>query len=553
MIEGAFLWNITDLTPSGLEVLPDPGALAVVEQMRPGDYLVIPGHKAREILHVEIAERYLYLETADLEKHRSGDDKGQVVGSETWPFDIPIMDFEDETLFDGQFDGVPVKIIANELFIEMSGQLIFGYNFDIIPPDIMYLLWEFDSDLVVTIDYTTEVGGAIDHDFDLLTFSIPVYTVGWATINVDIALPTELTTDGPVCIGGGLSFDFGYSIGFQVLGDEVDAIWTSAPGNFSDVDPAYGAEANANIKTTVDVGVSATIGIPNVLEVASAAFDIAIYANTIGVEDPCVWALDSGVSSNLAITEFTGLLCGPGECDWQLFDASIYSDNRTCDNLTDNCACNDMVCPTGCCAANACEPGTADNACGITGDACVVCGGDQHCVEGTCVAACDAQLCPTGCCDGVICKAGDSDDQCGTGGAECAACGEHEQCNDQQCVTLCDSYLCPLGCCADKQCKPGDSNLFCGTDGEDCQTCGAGTHCEDGECLPGVDDDDNDDNDDNDNDDNDTADDDNDTADDDDDDNDDNDNNDDNDDIYADDDESPTAQDDDDDSGGCGC
>jgi hypothetical protein len=538
VLEPGFLRQITQLTDADLEARPAPELLAVIEAMRPGDYLLIPQQKTREILSVEIAPSSVYLETLVLERHpRGSEDKGQYVGEESWPYDIPILDLNDQTLFNGEINDVPVTIVANHLFIEMSGNIIFGYNVDIIPPDIYYLLWEFDSDLAVTIDYTTMVGGALDHDFDLLSFHIPVYTVGWATITVDVALPTELTTDGPVCLGGGLSFDFGYSVGFEVLGDEIEPIWTTAPENFTDLDPAYGAEANASFKTTVSLGVSATIGIPELLDLVDASFDLGVYSHTVGVKSPCTWSLDAGVDSHFAITEITGWLCGPGECDWELFDASIYSDYRTCDQLTDNCACNAMVCPTGCCAGNSCEPGTADEACGMVGDACVTCDSDQHCIDGECVAACDAQLCPNGCCDGVICKPGDADGECGTGGAACVACDEHQDCHNQQCRQRCDSDLCPMGCCSGRQCQPGDTNEFCGTSGADCQTCEVGTHCEDGECAPGVDDDDDND----------------DSSPDDDDDDDDDDNNDDS--SPADDDASPPAEgdNDNDDSGGCGC
>lgn len=491
VLQEDFLWAITDLADDGMELRPTGKVRSVVALMQPGDYLIIPQQKAREVQNIEIADQCIYLETAILERRGgAGDDKGQVVGSESWPFDIPILDLQDQVLFDGELDEVPVKITANSLFIEMSGELLFGYNFDIVPPDIYYLLLEFDSDLVVTVDYSLEVGGALNHNFDLLTFSIPVFTVGWATINVDVALPTELTTGGPVCLGGGLSFDYGYAIGFEVLGDEVTAIWETAPGSFSDLDPAYGTEADASMKTTLDLGVSAVLGIPDLFEVASAAFDLAIYTDTVGVQSPCTWALDAGIAANLAITEFTGLICGPGECDWQLFDASIYSDVRTCDQLTDNCACTAMVCPSGCCAGNSCEPGTADNACGVTGDACVTCASDQHCVEGICIDACDAQLCPAGCCDGTTCQPGDTDDLCGTGGAECFACEDNQQCKNHECRTLCDPSLCPLGCCDGKQCQPGDDNDLCGSGGEVCQACESGKHCEAGDCVPDTVDDD---------------------------------------------------------------
>jgi hypothetical protein len=349
---------------------------------------------------------------------------------------------------------------------------------------------EFDSNLAVTIDYTAMVGGAIDHHFDLLTFDIPVYTVGFATIDVHVGLPTQLTTDGPVCIGGGLSFNFGYSVGFEALSGDVTPIWTTAPGNFTELDPSYGAEANANLKTTVDLGVAASVGIAGVLDVADLTFDLGVYANTVGVMTPsCSWSLDSGVTADLAFVEFTGLICGPGDCDWTLFDASIYSDNESCDSLTDNCACNAQVCPAGCCNGNQCQSGATDEACGSAGEACVTCGSDQHCVGGICVAACDTILCPDGCCDGTTCQPGDTDAQCGTGGAACAPCADNQQCEGQECRELCDSNLCPAGCCSGKQCEPGDTNEYCGVGGVVCEKCKTGTHCDAGVCAADVDDD----------------------------------------------------------------
>jgi len=526
LVEEGFLQHILEATDSGITLRPEGRILEVVAQMSPGDYLAGAGWEARKIRHLEIAPEGVYLETSPVEKH-AGDDKGQYVGEFSWPYEIPIIDIQDFTLINTELEGVPVKITANRLFIEMSGEILFGYNFDIIPPNIIYLMAEFDSNLSFIVDYTAEIGGAIDYQFDLLSFDIPVYSVGYATITVHVSLPTQLAAQGPVCLGGGLSFDFGYSVGFEALDGEMIPIWTTAPENFDSLDPSYGTQADANIKTTIDIGVSATLGIPNLLDLATLSFDLGVYTNTVGVMSPCGWALDAGVTADLALTEFTGLLCGVGECEWTLFDASIFSENVSCDDLTDNCPCNDIVCPDGCCADLLCVSGTADDACGSLGDACEICNGDEHCVGAVCIAACDATLCPSGCCDGTTCLSGDTDAQCGTGGEVCLACADNQQCVNQQCRTMCDASLCPAGCCDGKQCRPGDTNEFCGTGGEACQTCGANAHCEGGVCAPGADDDDDDD-----------------------DDNDDDNDDDDNDDSAA---GLSHGDDDDDSEGGCGC
>ena len=511
VLDDGFVWEITRLSDAGLAVRPTPKILEVVAEMRPGDYLANAYTDSRVVRKVSITKDSVFIEAQVVPKKADRDgDKDQFLGSYSWPFDIPIINVKDFTLIDAPWDGVQVQIVANDLYIEMSGDLILGYNFDLVPPDISYLLLEFDTDLKVTMDYTAMVAGKIDHTFDVINVTIPVYTVGFATVNVTVSLPTELTADGPVCLGGGVSFDYGFSAGVEVQNGSISPIWNSAPGNFNNLDPSYGDEANASLKTTINVGVSADVGIPNVVDLATLALVLGPYVDTIGNESPCSWQLNTDISASLAITGvIPNLLCPSGGCNWTLFDANVFSDTEACDGLAENCTCDSQVCPKGCCSGKECAAGTADDACGAGGGACVTCGANKHCEKGECVPACDAGLCPSGCCNGTKCEPGTTDAQCGIKGAACVACAGNQQCDGQICTTICDATLCPSGCCNGTQCEPaGDSNDYCGAAGAACKKCAADQHCANGDCVAGVDDD------------NDTTDDDNDTADDDDNDND---------------------------------
>lgn len=147
----------------------------------------------------------------------------------------------------------------------------------------------------------------------------------------------------------------------------------------------------------------------------------------------------------------------------------------------------------GCCAANACLPGTSASNCGSHGLACAQCTvGSVTCARagtggGTCIgsegndggggAGCSPDNC-AGCCD----QNGECQDSlligaCGTMGFACQFCLPGEACNSGQCQTVpgCGPANC-FGCCHGNTCVPGTDPSACGTGGAACQMC-SGTTC----------------------------------------------------------------------------
>ena len=125
-----------------------------------------------------------------------------------------------------------------------------------------------------------------------------------------------------------------------------------------------------------------------------------------------------------------------------------------CQGVDDGCG---GTCPIntcfGCCdASNVCQPGTADNACGLAGAACVDCAASgEKCAgwkckcfpscNGKCQGADDGCGSPClinhckGCCDASkACQAGTVDTACGENGAACTDCTLSSQtCTSQSC------------------------------------------------------------------------------------------------------------------------
>ena len=134
--------------------------------------------------------------------------------------------------------------------------------------------------------------------------------------------------------------------------------------------------------------------------------------------------------------------------------------------------------------AGACQPGTADAACGVLGESCAPCEGSTVCDEGACVEppACSPDNCD-GCCDGDNCVGGDADAACGAGGGQCSDCPDGATCEggvcDLPCEDTCD------GCCDGETCIEGDDQSVgqCGVQGASCLACDGGFECNAGECI----------------------------------------------------------------------
>ncbi|HEX8796861.1 MAG TPA: hypothetical protein VF765_38180, partial [Polyangiaceae bacterium] len=136
--------------------------------------------------------------------------------------------------------------------------------------------------------------------------------------------------------------------------------------------------------------------------------------------------------------------------------------------------CNAQTCPNGCCLGGACIPGNLDNACGFGGQACQNCQSFGDICQGqVCVPAggCNPNNC-FGCCQGNFCVPGTTDNSCGFSGQACQDCQLHgETCQNQQCQTACNPNNCQ-GCCDTNQmCQPGFLNNQCGGFGQSCVDC----------------------------------------------------------------------------------
>jgi hypothetical protein len=134
----------------------------------------------------------------------------------------------------------------------------------------------------------------------------------------------------------------------------------------------------------------------------------------------------------------------------------------------------------GCCdRAGQCRPGTAANACGLTGVACVDCSElGFGCVSGRCEGAppsCGPATC-TGCCDARgLCRFGSEIDACGSRGVACRNCSDAgRDCVNERCQGTpepCSPANCGGCCSANGVCLTGTSDTTCGAKGEACQNC----------------------------------------------------------------------------------
>jgi len=191
-----------------------------------------------------------------------------------------------------------------------------------------------------------------------------------------------------------------------------------------------------------------------------------------------------------------GTMCVPGSSP-----TACGSGGQTCTNcqtLGEGCgaagggffcesvsACGPENCP-GCCAGNACLPGTDPNECGIGGQFCENCAS----LGGACIASqggfggfCENNnLCGPncqGCCEGSACEPGNNPTACGTFGQPCTDCTQFgETCGGAdagfgqgQCVQApCSAQNCP-GCCAGGSCLQGNDPAACGANGQLCADC----------------------------------------------------------------------------------
>ena len=143
----------------------------------------------------------------------------------------------------------------------------------------------------------------------------------------------------------------------------------------------------------------------------------------------------------------------------------------------------------GCCdSAGTCVGGSATDACGSGGAACMTCELGASCEAGVCEAPpelCGPENC-NGCCDGTgACVGGDGDAACGGGGGLCTDCTASGRvcgggmCEDPPpgCADTCD------GCCAGETCVSEPDDAQCGSAGAMCMACGADEVCRDGACI----------------------------------------------------------------------
>jgi hypothetical protein len=148
----------------------------------------------------------------------------------------------------------------------------------------------------------------------------------------------------------------------------------------------------------------------------------------------------------------------------------------------------------GCCEGNYCRPGSALDACGVSGDACIACPLGAACASGACVAdasACSSSNC-LGCCIGATCYIGTDNSQCGAGGQKCDNCYGKGGCSRTGAIaggvcTTSAGCSCTTGCCDDfYQCHTGDDALACGGGGSSCGVCENGGTCTSNACTLGT-------------------------------------------------------------------
>lgn len=172
--------------------------------------------------------------------------------------------------------------------------------------------------------------------------------------------------------------------------------------------------------------------------------------------------------------------CGRSSLEPESLDASI-----------DSGTCGPSTCPAGCCDANGeCRTGQDTRFCGSGGFACAdcvaigfdSCGSSKVC--GRTVTSCSPSECPSGCCatEGgrLRCLSGTAANACGRGGSACVDC----QAQGRACDTVsrqcgrgkCDATNCD-GCCVGDQCLTGRDLTACGAKGSQCATCAAGQIC----------------------------------------------------------------------------
>ncbi len=148
-----------------------------------------------------------------------------------------------------------------------------------------------------------------------------------------------------------------------------------------------------------------------------------------------------------------------------------------------------LPCSGGCCDGMNCVAGTANNACGGNGGACVACGnGTPTCAAGACTATCapggnkGGGACGNGFCCGSMntCVAVDDHD-CGLAGAACVDCGKDPA------GPVCNKMAGVCGCGSSKDCPLGEACLagVCGTKCDANDPCNGGC-CENGTCVPGT-------------------------------------------------------------------
>ena len=139
--------------------------------------------------------------------------------------------------------------------------------------------------------------------------------------------------------------------------------------------------------------------------------------------------------------------------------------------------CNAASCPTGCCGnQTVCNSGSANAACGRSGQTCIDCAASgEQCVGGSCMAVapttCTPQNC-AGCCEGNTCRAGSDIKACGSNGGGCVYCPLGEACNGGTCAPSagCDPQNC-YGCCLNGTCYVGLDDMLCGQNGDKCVNC----------------------------------------------------------------------------------
>ncbi|MBN1206734.1 MAG: hypothetical protein JXB05_17765 [Myxococcaceae bacterium] len=232
---------------------------------------------------------------------------------------------------------------------------------------------------------------------------------------VTIDFPPSLTMD-QLRVSGAVA---GSAIGPQLLPEQPERTLAQEE-TFRILLPSAPDKAEAQLQVEgLRLGTRVALGTSQVRVQEGSEVDITVRLEPTSIDGFCLDCPEGCCKSGICTTS-TFNTCGTGGI------ACVTCDRSTADSCGPEGSC---VCGT----AGACDPLTTDACdngqckCGTGGP----CGAGQECVGGRCV--CTPASCANGCCAFNACLPGTSINACGQGGAVCAKCASRETCGNGSC------------------------------------------------------------------------------------------------------------------------